>query len=176
MRTSISLTRIFTFLFTCTILLVSFSDNAFAAKNYAVKFDKSELKAPTAKFLIKTSKAIQAAYTQLQSSKIFTGDLARAVAHQRHALELFKAGLFQRAAYHSKMARQFAVRSLQANKASATNFDVAQDEKSLFTNGSTLLNDSELENELKKKMAGKAFSDQEFINGNITDIAESRIK
>jgi hypothetical protein len=39
-----------------------------------------------------------------------------------------------------------------------------------------LLKDTELENELKKKMAGKAFSDQEFINGNITDIAESRIK
>jgi len=176
MRTNFSFSRMFTFLLTCTIFLSSLSENAIAATKVVVKFDKNELKEPAAKFLIKTSKAIQAAYTQLQTGKNFTGDFAKAVAHQRQALELFKSGLFQRAAYHSRLARQFAVNSLQANKGNAANFTVAQDEKTLFTNNSALLKDTELENELKKKMAGKAFSDQEFINGNITDIAESRIK
>lgn len=177
MRTIFSFTRIFTFVLACTLFSVSVTGNAFASNKYAAKFDKNELKDPTAKFLVKTSKAIQSAYTQLQTGKNFTGDFSKAVAHQRYALELFRAGLFQRAAFHSKVARQFAMRSMQANKGSNLSaFEVAQDEKSLFGNPSTLLKDSELENELSKKMAGKKFSDQEFINGNITDIAESRIK
>lgn len=176
MRTNFSLTRIFTFILSCTIILTSTSGSAFSAEKYVVRFDKKEMKEPAAKFLIKTSKAVQAAYKQLQSGKNFTGDLARAVAHQRFALELYNSGLFQRAAFHSRLARQFAVRSLQANKGNAANFDLAQDEKALFANNSPMFKDAALENELTKKMAGKAFSDQEFINGNITDIAESRIK
>lgn len=177
MRTIFSFSRIFTFIIACSLIAVANTGNVLAATKYAVKFDKNELKDPTAKFLIKTSKAIQSAYTQLQTGKTFSGDFSKAVAHQRYALELFKSGLFQRAAFHSKMARQFALKSMQANK--GTNlaaFELSQDEKSLLNNPSALLKDAELVNELTKKMAGKNFSDQEFINGNITDIAESRIK
>jgi len=177
MKTSISQAKFFTFFIAFSFFLSGNVCNVAVAKTHAVKFDRNELKDPTAKFLVKTTKAIQAAQKQLNLSKNFTGDFARSLAHQRHAIQLFNSGLFQRAAYHSRMARQYAIASLKANKAATfAGFETSKEESVLFNNSSALLKDAELQNELVKQMKGKAFSDQAVLAENISDIAETRIK
>jgi hypothetical protein len=69
-----------------------------------------------ARFLNRTSVVLLAAQKQLQAGKIYTGDLARAVAHQRFARKLFFTRRFIQAIYHSRRARMLAFNVIRINR------------------------------------------------------------
>jgi superfamily II RNA helicase len=69
------------------------------------------------KVLHRTSIVIYYAHKQVKASKNYTGDLAKAIGHQKHARKLYLQGKYYRAIHHSRVARAFAVKAIKANKA-----------------------------------------------------------
>lgn len=75
------------------------------------------------KVLKRTHFVILKAHQAVKKNKNYTGDLARAVAHQKQAKKLFAMKNPRKAILHSKRARMYAFKVLQVNKA---NNDVDQ--------------------------------------------------
>src|SRR3990172_5435572 len=68
------------------------------------------------KVIHRTAVAIFAAQKAVREHKVFTGHLARSVAHQRLAKRLFLRGMYLRAIHHSRRARLLAFRAMDANR------------------------------------------------------------
>jgi len=66
--------------------------------------------------LVKTSFVIHHAYKKVKENKVYTGNLARAIRHQKYARMLYRQGKFLRAMHQSRRARYFAILAIQANK------------------------------------------------------------
>lgn len=66
--------------------------------------------------LRRTNATIHHAKKQLAEHQNKTGDLAKAVSHQRYAISLLRRGMDQRAMAHSRRARRLAFASIQANQ------------------------------------------------------------
>ena len=71
------------------------------------------------KVLKRTHFVIVKARMAVAKNKNYTGDLAKAVAHQRQAKKMFAMKNPHRAILHSRQARMYAFKSLEANKATA---------------------------------------------------------
>lgn len=80
-------------------------------------------------FLIRTHRVIAYAKEVVNEGKVYTGDLTRAVYHQRFARELFKEGKFERAIHHSYRARELAHAAIRANKKDVAKEMEFQDEE-----------------------------------------------
>ena len=140
-------------------------------------FEVADSKLPAQKFILKTTSAIQAAATQFKTNKVATGDLANAYAHQRYAVSLFNSGLHVRAVYHSRLARQFAIKSLKANKASnAQSFSVDSSESGIFNVKSGMVSEGELMNDLKKQNGENTLSDIQVSSMSFSDISADSIR
>ena len=70
------------------------------------------------KVLKRTHFVIVKAKMAVAKNKNYSGDLAKAVAHQKQAKKLFAMKNSHRAILHSRQARMYAFKSLEANKAS----------------------------------------------------------
>ncbi|MBN8701517.1 MAG: hypothetical protein J0M08_00480 [Bacteroidetes bacterium] len=113
------------FLF-CANVSIAQSDAASgnAAQNRAVA--SGQMKRPpitkpkTKAFLRRTAVVIQAAKAQVQKNKNFTGDLSKAISHQRYAKQLYAKGMLVRAVQHSKIARIYTKKAIAANKGNET--------------------------------------------------------
>ncbi len=66
--------------------------------------------------LRRTNVTIHHAKKQLAEHQNKTGDLAKAVSHQRYAISLLRRGMDKRAIAHSRRARRLAFASIQANQ------------------------------------------------------------
>jgi len=64
----------------------------------------------------RTAVVIRAAHKQVTEHKVYTGDLARAVAHQKFAKALFLRGDYIRSMHQTKWARHLAVKAIIANE------------------------------------------------------------
>ena len=66
--------------------------------------------------LIRTNRVIGHAHMSVKKGGNYTGDLAKAVRHERTAKAYFKQGEFEKAIYHSRLARIQASDAIKANK------------------------------------------------------------
>jgi hypothetical protein len=93
------------------------------------------LKQDARNFINRTNNIIMKAKGAVEVGKVYTGDVTKAVHHQKYAREMFKQGKFNDAIFHSYRARQLAFAAIKANKAAVSDDMQATDnEKTLVKN------------------------------------------
>jgi hypothetical protein len=113
----------------------------------------------------RTAVVIRAAHRQVREHKVYTGDLARAVAHQKFARRLFGDGEYVRAMHQTRWARALAVRAIVANKgAEPPEAALTPEEMSETANGPS---EEQLTGELKAAMPSEPEKDEALININL---------
>lgn len=142
--------------FSLLLLLVTF----IAVGNVEV-FAQPALRGKANRVLRRTNVVILAAHKSVKQGKVYTGDLARSIAHQKFARTLFHRGEFRRAIHHSRRARTLALIAIKANKGpSVAEEKLTPEEEELMKNSPS---DDELEKELLKEMPGEKMKDQDVI-------------
>ena len=68
----------------------------------------------------RTAYVILEAQKKVKENKVYTGNLARAIAHQRYARRLYLQGNYLRAMHQSRRARRLAILAIQANNGTET--------------------------------------------------------
>ena len=129
----------------------------------AFTYSEPSIKKEQAKRVIrKTAMIIMVAHRKVKDGKVYTGDLAHAIAHQKFAIKLFRAGDYFRAIHHSRRARFFAVEAIKANKgAEMEEWKLTREEERDMANGPK---DEELDKNVLKEMPGEATKDEDIIN------------
>jgi hypothetical protein len=117
----------------------------------------------------RTAYVILKAQQQVKENKNYTGDLARAIAHQRYARKLYFQGEFLRAMHQSRRARQFAILAIQANKGTET-ADMKLDAEDDAVMNDNPVSDADLDKDLDTAMPGYSTNDQDFVNAALDDI------
>jgi hypothetical protein len=87
---------------------------SFLALNFSSLIAQTRFQAHA--FLNRTNKIIVKAKGSVNVGKVYTGDVVKAVYHQRLARSLFKDNKYQRAIFHSQRARELACIAIRANK------------------------------------------------------------
>ena len=115
----------------------------------------------------RTAIVIQAAYKNVKEGKVYTGDLARSIAHQHYARVLFRNGFYPRAIHHTRRARMLALIAIKANKGvEISEGTLTPEEEELLKNSPS---DEELEKELLKEMPKEKMKDEDVI-GTVPDV------
>src|ERR1044072_2720135 len=117
----------------------------------------------------RTAYVILKAQKQVKEGKNYTGDFARAIAHQRYARKLYFQGKFLRAMHQSRRARQFAILAIQANKGTET-ADMKYDAEDEQVMADSTVSDADLDKELQQASPGYSQNDQDFIDVALSDI------
>jgi hypothetical protein len=117
----------------------------------------------------RTAYVILKAQKQVKEGKNYTGDLARAIAHQRYARKLYFQGKFLRAMHQSRRARQFAILAIQANKGTET-ADMKLDAEDEAIMNDSPVSDADLDKELDTASPGYSTNDQDFVDAALDDI------
>ena len=117
----------------------------------------------------KTAFVILAAQKQVKQGKVYTGDLARAVAHQRLARKLYFRGEFLRAMHQSRRARLLAIAAIKANKGTETSDMSLEKEDDQVMNDSPV-DDATLDKQLDQESPGYSTSDEDFVDAVLSDI------
>ncbi len=124
----------------------------------------------TRKYLIKTTLVIFAAKKELKQGGVFTGDFSRAVAHQRYAIKLFNKKDFQKAFFHSHLARAFAFKSIKANNEPVwAEWENTQEEDD-FLKDQELPSDDDLIRELEQELPDFYFDDASLLEESLEDL------
>lgn len=109
----------------------------------------------------KTAVIIMVAHKKVKEGKVYTGNLARAIAHQKFAIRLYRAGDYFRAIHHSRRARFLAVEAIKANKGTEmAEWRLSKEEESSTANGPK---DEELDKNLAKEMPAEPVKDEEVL-------------
>ena len=115
----------------------------------------------------KTAVVIMHAYRRVKTEHVYTGNLARAIAHQKFAIRLYREGKYFKAIHHSRMARRLAILALKANKGEEmADWKYSKEEEANMKSGPT---EEELSSELSKEMPGAAVKDEDVIS-DIPDV------
>ena len=86
-------------------------------------------------FLMRTNMILSRARGAVEVGKVYTGDLVKAVHHQRYARVLFQKGEYLKAIHHSYRARLLAFAAIKANKGEiANNMQLMKEEQPLIKN------------------------------------------
>jgi hypothetical protein len=113
----------------------------------------------------RTAAVIQVAHRQVREHKVYTGDLARAVAHQKFARRLFGDGEYVRSIHQTRWARALAVRAIIANRgAEPPEAALTPEEMSETAKGPS---EEQLTRELKAAMPSEPEKDEALINVNL---------
>jgi hypothetical protein len=116
------------------------------------------------KCIRRTAVVLVHANNKLKENKVYTGNMARAVRHQRYARFLFRKGKFIRAIHQSRRSRQLAFLVIQANKGTVNKeWELTQEEKP--AGGPS---DAELEKELPPDTEN--LSDEKVANSDLKDV------
>jgi hypothetical protein len=95
---------------------------------------------------MRTVPAIVEARNLVKENKNYTGDLGLSIAHQKHAVNLFKRGVYRGAIHHSRRARLLAFRAIKANNGAIRGaWRFSSDDKIAF---GQIPSDSQLDSEL----------------------------
>ena len=121
--------------------------------------------------LRKTAVVILIAHKKVKEGKIYTGNLARAIAHQKFAVKLYRAGKYYRAIHHSRRAKFLAILAIKANKGSETEeMKYTKEDEGAMKGGPC---DDELDKELVKEMPAESLKDEEVIDADpVVDLKE----
>jgi hypothetical protein len=123
----------------------------------------------------RTAFVILHAQKKVKENKNYTGDLARAVAHQRYARKLYFQGKFLRAMHQSRRARHFAILAIQANKGTET-ADMKLDPEDDAVMNDSPASDAELDKELETADPGYSQKDQDFVDAALGDLDLSDVE
>lgn len=114
------------------------------------------------KAIRRTAIVIHHAQKAVQVNKNYTGDLSRAVAHQRFARKLHMKGLYVRSVRHARIARMYARKAIQANKgAEIAEANLTPEEEELLADSPS---EQVLIEELAREEAQPVIDDQKFSN------------
>lgn len=155
-----------------TLLLVFLLGIALPADAQGPRRGGVALRVKSKKVIRRTAVTLFAAQKELKQHKIYTGNFARAVAHQRFARSLWRRGMFIRAIHHSRRARMLAKSVIIANKGAVkAEMDMGTDELPTKKDGSDKMPpDEELDKDLEKEMPGYSKNDEEFVDIVLDDI------
>jgi hypothetical protein len=117
----------------------------------------------------RTSSTLLIAQKKVKENKVYTGNLAKAVSHQRYARRLYVEGKFLRAMLHSRRARELAVLAIRANKGTETS-DMKYDQEDEATMNAEKVTNEELDKELEEQMPNQSTSDEDISNTQLEDI------
>ena len=107
----------------------------------------------------RTAVVIMVAHKKVKEGKVYTGDLSRAIAHQKFAIKLFREGKYFKAIHHSRRARMLAIAAIKANKGAETSeMKYDKEDESAMKGGPS---DEELDKELAKEMPAEAAAKDE---------------
>lgn len=118
------------------------------------------------KVLKRTHFVILKAHQAVKKNKNYTGDLARAVAHQKQAKKLFAMKNPRKAILHSKHARMYAFKVLQVNKANADvdqSYQFNKEENANITAEDDAIN-------LDKELQQTTFDDKTVTDKEMTEL------
>lgn len=166
-----------------TILLfllgIGISENAFAQRGPRTPRQKAAVrkadKIHARRVIRRTAYVILAAQKKVKENKNYTGDLARAIAHQRYARKLYFQGKFLRAMHQSRRARHFAILAIQANKGTET-ADMKLDPEDEGVMNDSPATDAELDKELEEASPGYSQKDQDFVDAALNDLDLSDVE
>ena len=147
-----------------TLLMIPLMGISFSAKAEKYAAGPKVNKAIAHRVLKKTAYVILIAHKKVKEGKNYTGDLAKAIAHQKHARKLYAQGKFVKAIHHSRRARFLAVKAIVANGGTETD-DMKfskEDEKVFAANPSPA--DDTLDSEMGTAMKGEPMEDQKVVN------------
>src|SRR3954463_4256325 len=83
---------------------------AFAGPGPQVKKEQSK------RVLRRTAMVIMIAHKKVKEGHVYTGNLAKAIAHQQFARKLYREGKYFQAIHQSRRARFLAIQAIKANK------------------------------------------------------------
>ncbi len=162
----------------CSFFILSLSSNANAqkiknrplkkrvVKHHVVKHQISMAQAH--KVMKKTNMAIIAANKSVKLHKVYSGDLAKAIHHQRFAKKLLAMHKPHRALQHSRLARKYAFVSIKKNKGRVdNNWNVNKEEETILGKN---IPDADLEKELSTSMPNLKNDDKSITDKDMTDI------
>jgi hypothetical protein len=92
------------------LMVVCIAAPCMAGGNVNNKQDRARM------FLKRTVVVIIEAKKKVDENKVYTGNLAKAVNHQKFARRLFKEGRYGQAVQHSRRARHLAILAIRANR------------------------------------------------------------
>lgn len=120
------------------------------------------MKVKTHRVIRRTAIVIASAHNKVKENKVYTGNLGKAVAHQKFARSLFRRGMYARAIHHSRRARLLAAMAIKANKGEQLKEETQTDEENeLMKNAPS---DDELEKELLKEMPKESLKDEDAVS------------
>jgi hypothetical protein len=132
------------------------------------------LRGKSKRVLRRTAVVMLAAHADLKKGKVYTGDFARAIKHQRYAVFLWRRGFYVRAIHQSRRARMLAINVIQANKGTVQpSYKMDSEENSLSKNApSDTQLDTDLKNdtEFSKNAPASSDKDEDFVNIMVDDI------
>lgn len=121
----------------------------------------------------RTNDAIDKAYQSVQKNKVYSGNLAKAVQHQKLAKKYLKENNNYRALHHTRVARFQAFMSIRANKEFTENeWDYTQKEQEMFGKG---IPDDELTTELNKTYSAENLKDETITEEDLKDIEVAKV-
>jgi len=144
--------------------VVTFSLLLTATVSYAVSVPRDD-RMKARHMIKKTAFVIRAAHKQVSEHKVYTGDLARAIAHQKFAKLLFQRGEYLRSMYQTKRARKLAVKAIMANKGKAPADAALTSEEELQTAKGP--SEDQLTKELNASMPSEPMKDEAVMNGKL---------
>lgn len=116
----------------------------------------------------RTNKVILVAHNQVKKNKVYTGDLAKAVHHQRYAKKLLAMHKAHRAIQHSRLARMYAFQAIKQNKGMVSKEMQFNDEESKAMGEN--ISDAELDKELKDNDPTVSYDDKTITDKDMSDL------
>lgn len=120
------------------------------------------------KVLKRTNHVIVDANKAVKKHKNYSGDLSKALHHQRYAKRLFKNNKIKKSLQHSRIAREYAFKAIKLNKGVINEaFQFTDEERKII---GTNTPDIDLDNELKKSYPAATFNDEKVTDKELTEL------
>ena len=146
------------------MLMIPLFGISFSAKAEKYALGPKVNKVVAHRVLKKTAYVILIAHKKVKEGKKYTGDLAKAIAHQKYARKLYKEGKYLKAIHHSRRARFLAVKAIVANGGTETeDMKFSKEDETVFSANPSPADDT-LDAEMGQKMKGEPMEDQKVVN------------
>lgn len=115
----------------------------------------------------KTAFVIRVAHRDVNAHHVYTGDLARAIDHQKFARQLFRGSEYLRAMHQTKRARNLAAMAIKANMGEVpSQAYLTEKELSMTANGPS---DEQLTRELHAAMPSEPMQDEAVVKFGVDE-------
>ncbi len=145
------------------ISLLLFVGFGLTAQNRVKDANKANNQLSAKKVLRRTAIVIRNAHGVVKQNNVYTGNLSKAVRHQKFARVMYRSGKFGKAIRHSRRARQLAFIAINANKGKV---DPAWE----FTKEEDHKGDAMSDADLEKELPMEDITDEDIINASEPDV------